>query len=119
MQETHLGRMAVEYGLIDEETLCRCLELQERNTEGRALGEILVSEGCLTDAVLKRLLSAQQRLFELSELAGDDVEVGNIEARLDGAGLVDYLGVLAELGGGRLRGRLRRLPRARGRGQAP
>ena len=54
MQETHLGRMAVEYGLIDEETLCRCLELQERNTEGRALGEILVSEGCLTDAVLKR-----------------------------------------------------------------
>jgi twitching motility protein PilT len=64
MDPTALGRLCVDRGLIDEEQLEHCLELQQAEPNRRRLGEILLAEGLITGVALANLLSVQARMRE-------------------------------------------------------
>ena len=55
-----LGRLCVERGLITQDQLVRCLQIQKSGTAWRHLGEILLNEGLLTGIALANLLSLQE-----------------------------------------------------------
>jgi hypothetical protein len=55
-----LGRLCVERGLVTQEQLARCLQIQKSGEAWRHLGEILLNEGYLTGIALANLLSLQE-----------------------------------------------------------
>ena len=102
MDESLLGSLALNYELIDEAQLERCLELQETTAPPRYLGEILVAEGHLSADTLRRLLSAQRK--EIERQGGPEREQRTQQAQkiAPGASLRTFLELLEELGGDEL-----------------
>ena len=55
-----LGKLCIERGLISEEQLRRCLELQRTGERWRRLGEILLEQGLVTGSGFATLLDLQR-----------------------------------------------------------
>ena len=62
MEETRLGAILLESGIIREEELERCLEIQSLTGGDRPLGRILVDQGVVPAQTLDRLLQLQSAL---------------------------------------------------------
>ncbi len=58
---THLGRLAVELGLITQVQLDECLALQRRSQPPKPLGRILQERGYLAPEQVTKLLAEQER----------------------------------------------------------
>jgi twitching motility protein PilT len=71
MEETRLGAILLESGILREDDLERCLEIQALTGGDRPLGQILVDQKIVTSATLERLLELQaQRRDSVSRAAG-------------------------------------------------
>lgn len=64
MVENRLGAILLEGGLVDEESLDRCLAIQALTGGSRPIGQILVEQGLLDAATLDRLLELQGKRIE-------------------------------------------------------
>ncbi|MCA8975666.1 MAG: Flp pilus assembly complex ATPase component TadA [Planctomycetes bacterium] len=60
MEDTRLGSILLESGLISEADLERCLSLQALTGSVRPIGQILVEQGAVDAEALKRVLELQQ-----------------------------------------------------------
>lgn len=56
MEDTRLGSILLEGGIVQEADLDRCLLIQSMTGGTRPIGEILVEQRLLDAAILKRLL---------------------------------------------------------------
>jgi Tfp pilus assembly pilus retraction ATPase PilT len=60
MEDTRLGTLLLEGGIVAEGDLERCLALQTATGRARPLGEVLVEHGLLEPGTVQRLLQLQQ-----------------------------------------------------------
>ncbi len=60
MEDTRLGAILLQHGVVSEATLRECLEIQSWTGGQRLLGEILVEHGALSSRDLERVLGIQQ-----------------------------------------------------------
>ena len=94
MDNTLFGRILVDFGLVTDADLERCLDVQRRMNNPKRLGEILIDQGLLDERTLSSILSVQrQKLGNRPGSRGPDVRT-----RLDGADIAEYLSVARELG---------------------
>jgi twitching motility protein PilT len=61
MDDTRLGALLLEGGIVDEAGLERCLAIQSLTGHVRPIGQILVDQGLVTAEVLERLLELQRQ----------------------------------------------------------
>ena len=74
MEDTRLGSILLEGGIVQEADLDRCLLIQSMTGGTRPIGEILVEQRLLDAAILKRLLELQRSRVALrrAEIASTD-----------------------------------------------
>ena len=65
MDDTRLGTILLEGGVVDETGLERCLAIQALTGSARPIGQILVEHGLLDEPTLKRLIELQRDRIEL------------------------------------------------------
>lgn len=65
MDDTRLGAILLEGGVVDETGLERCLAIQSLTGSTRPIGQILVEHGLMEESTLKRLLELQRDRIEL------------------------------------------------------
>jgi twitching motility protein PilT len=89
MEDTRLGSILLEGGIVEEADLDRCLLIQSMTGGTRPIGEILVEQRLLTKATLQRLLELQRSRVALrcAEIASTDAMSGTLlrDARANGA----------------------------------
>lgn len=96
MDKSYLGQIALDYGLLTEEQLERCLAIHESADPPVYLGEVMVQEGFLKEETLQRLLTAQRKQLDLDATKAH-LQKTEIARRLDNADLDDFLMVCREL----------------------
>jgi len=94
MEPVLLGQALLNLNLITETQLERCVEIQEQLAMVKPLGEILLEQGIIDEKTLATILTIQKRrdLSRTKRPGG-----GDLEARLRGGGLNEYLKVCREL----------------------
>lgn len=60
MDDTRLGALLLEGGIVDEAGLERCLAIQGLTGNARPIGQILIDQGLITAATLERMLAMQR-----------------------------------------------------------
>ncbi len=100
MEQALLGQILLNFDLISEDQLKRCVKIQ-KCSRGRALGEILIQEGHINEKTLRSILSVQRRKVEIGK-AQQQISVSDLKARLHNAGLVDYLKLTRKTGASEL-----------------
>lgn len=65
MDDTRLGAILLEGGVVDEAGLERCLAMQALTGSTRPIGRILVEHGLLDEATLRRLVDLQRQRLEI------------------------------------------------------
>lgn len=80
MEDTRLGAILLEGGIVDEAALERCLAIQSLTGGVRPIGQILVEQRLLDPATLKRLLDLQRSRVALrrAEVAAADAMSGTL-----------------------------------------
>jgi len=98
MEENLFGQILLNFNLITKEQLEKALDLQRRSQAPKRLGELLVEQGMIDEKSLKSILSVQKRKLELSktQIKGPESE---LQKRLQGAPVLEFLKVCKELGG--------------------
>jgi twitching motility protein PilT len=97
MEQNLFGQILINFNLISQEQLDKVIELQKKSNPPRLLGELLVEQGFLDDKSLKSILSVQKRKLELTKTATRAPE-SELQRRLQGAPVVEFLRVAKELG---------------------
>lgn len=89
MEDTRLGSILLEGGIVQEADLDRCLLIQSMTGGTRPIGEILVEQRLLDKSMLQRLLDLQRSRVALrrAEIASADAMSGTLlrDARANGA----------------------------------
>lgn len=122
MHHTLLGQLLIKLGLITERQLKEALDMQRRRMPRKLLGEVMVEMGMLNEAGLRGILTAQQRKVDATKSKAKSAPTDDLQQRLTGATLAEFLLVARELGASdlhfsagqrptlRLHGTLRELP---------
>ncbi|MBL8755876.1 MAG: Flp pilus assembly complex ATPase component TadA [Planctomycetes bacterium] len=77
MEDTRLGTILLEGGIVDEAGLERCLAIQSLTGHVRPLGEILVEQGLLDAATVERLLQLQRERSTLQRSTTPTTDLGS------------------------------------------
>ncbi len=96
MDETLFGQLLLDFQLITESDLERCLQMQRRITPPMPLGEILVQEGLINEKTLSSILSVQRQKIESDRSRG--TAESSLEEELADAQAADYLRAARRLG---------------------
>ncbi len=97
MEENLFGQILINFNLLTKEQLDKAVEMQKRANPPRMLGELLVELGYLDEKSLKSILSVQKRKLELSKATPKATE-SELQRRLQGAPITEFLKVAKELG---------------------
>src|SRR6185503_14432158 len=97
MEQNLFGQILINFNLITQEQLDKVIELQKKSNPPRLLGELLVEQGFLDDKSLKSILSVQKRKLELTK-TGTRAPESELQRRLQGAPVMEFLRVAKELG---------------------
>jgi twitching motility protein PilT len=98
MEENLFGTILLNFNLITKEQLEKALEAQRRTQPPKMLGEVLVEQGVLDEKSLKSILSVQRRKFEVSKTQAMKSPESELQRRLAGAPVTEFLKVAKELG---------------------
>jgi twitching motility protein PilT len=97
MEQNLFGQILLNFNLVTKEQLEKAVELQRKSSPPKLLGEILVEQGLIDDKSLRSILSVQKRKLELSRAQTKSPE-SELQKRLQGAGVPEFLKVSRELG---------------------
>jgi len=97
MEQNLFGQILLNFNLLSKEQLERAVELQKRTQPPRLLGEILIELGLIDEKSLKSILTVQKRKLELTK-AQTKSSGSELEKRLQGASVIEFLKVSRELG---------------------
>jgi Tfp pilus assembly pilus retraction ATPase PilT len=78
MEDTRLGTILLDGGIVDEAGLERCLMIQALTGHARPLGEILVEQGLLDSATVERLLQLQRERGTLQQSVPPSTDLGSV-----------------------------------------
>ncbi len=76
MDDTRLGSILLEGGIVDESGLERCLAIQGLTGNTRPIGEILIEQGLLDAPTLERLLQLQRERGTLQRASVPTTDLG-------------------------------------------
>ena len=96
MEETLFGQILLDFQLITESDLERCLQIQRKITPPVRLGEILLQEGLINEKTLSSILSVQRQ--KLDSVRARSAAEPTLAEQLADAGPADYLIVARKLG---------------------
>ncbi len=97
MEQMLLGEILVNFHLISQADLDRCLQFQQQLERPRPLGEILISQGLIDEQLLATVLGAQRQDLDMGRtklnMSGHE-----LARHLERATAYDYLAVARKLG---------------------
>lgn len=96
MDENLFGQLLINFKLISDEQLERCLELQRTHGSPKRLGEILLEQGLIDRKQLAGILSVQKKRAE--SFRGKPPSEQALRERLERASLPEFLQVAREMG---------------------
>ncbi len=98
MEQNLFGQILLNFNLITQKQLDKAVELQLKSNPPRLLGELLVEQGVINEKSLRSILSVQQRRIELSKATSKPSPKGELDKRLRGAALPEFLKTAQNLG---------------------
>ncbi len=97
MEQNLFGQILINFNLLTKEQLEKAIDLQRRTQPPRLLGEILIEQGLIDEKSLRSILTVQKRKLELSKSQVKSTD-SELQKRLQGAGVTEFLKVARELG---------------------
>lgn len=101
MKQALLGQILLDFQIISEDQLSRCLAVQDTEAVHRPLGEILLEQKVVDEETLSSILGVQHRRIGIDRAQGK-LSQDELAQRLAGASIRTYLQTLVELGGSEL-----------------
>ncbi len=97
MDQNLFGQLLINFKLVSDEQLERCIDLQKRQEPPKLLGEILIEQGLIDQKQLNTILSVQKKKMATSQTQQMQAEA-MVRERLQNAGLPEFLRIARELG---------------------